>query len=258
MTADEVNEQFPMIKYGSWASDPARKGLPTFGGLSVPAGRANNTHDTNSMVLDISVKDRHSTEQRHPSDLAANSIPEIFFEREEMKDVEKTEHMTKQPADPGQASWTQASRQDLRAAPNSNDLGEDGHIDAALPNACPKTRGDTCAICISTLEDDNDIRELICGHTFHAVCIDPWLTSRRSCCPLCNAGCYMPRSRSNPEGDPDAGFNFGLSNNSWLCLPSAPRAARFRGSNLNSSHQGTWLIRISEESRFQRANQDQP
>ena len=59
--------------------------------------------------------------------------------------------------------------------------------------------GDSCAICLDTLDDEDDVRGLTCGHAFHASCIDPWLTSRRACCPLCKADYYVPKPRA--EGD---------------------------------------------------------
>jgi hypothetical protein len=49
------------------------------------------------------------------------------------------------------------------------------------------------------LEPDDDIRGLTCGHAFHAGCLDPWLTSRRACCPLCKADYFIPKPR--PEGE---------------------------------------------------------
>jgi len=44
---------------------------------------------------------------------------------------------------------------------------------------------DTCAICLEQLENEDDIRILHCTHIYHKHCIDTWLTSRRSHCPLC-------------------------------------------------------------------------
>ncbi|EMG50344.1 hypothetical protein G210_4618 [Candida maltosa Xu316] len=43
----------------------------------------------------------------------------------------------------------------------------------------------SCAICLEMIEDEDVVRGLICGHVFHAECLDPWLTKRRACCPMC-------------------------------------------------------------------------
>ncbi|CAG8432863.1 7351_t:CDS:2 [Diversispora eburnea] len=43
----------------------------------------------------------------------------------------------------------------------------------------------TCAICIEEFQDDELLRVLPCEHEFHAKCIDEWLTTKSSKCPLC-------------------------------------------------------------------------
>lgn len=42
-----------------------------------------------------------------------------------------------------------------------------------------------CAICLDDYNDDVQIRELSCKHTFHQKCVDQWLLSTCSLCPLC-------------------------------------------------------------------------
>lgn len=42
-----------------------------------------------------------------------------------------------------------------------------------------------CAICMEGFEKGDMIRPLTCGHIFHPFCVDPWLTKRQACCPLC-------------------------------------------------------------------------
>ncbi|XP_021894395.1 RING-H2 finger protein ATL64 [Carica papaya] len=59
---------------------------------------------------------------------------------------------------------------------------------------------DTCAVCLSHLEEDDDVRELRnCCHVFHRECIDRWIDydqdqdeddddeSNHGTCPLCRA-----------------------------------------------------------------------
>ncbi|GJN70423.1 hypothetical protein PLIIFM63780_002986 [Purpureocillium lilacinum] len=265
MTMDEVNEKFPMMKYKSWVSERAREGLPTAGGVSVPASRANSIRDADGIVPDLASKDRHSIEEPRPSSEAANraQTTQVATETTAKKDVEKPKPEVQQTADAGQTSGTQDT-----AAPtppglqrvSSEDMDDDEHIDAALPPECLSAPGDSCAICIDTLEDDDDVRGLTCGHAFHAVCVDPWLTSRRACCPLCKADYYTPKPRPNQEADANAANNSTLDprSNSRLNLPNGLRAAWFRGSNSNSnSRTGSSLLRTGGSSRPRRANREQ-
>ncbi|KAJ6442954.1 RING-8 protein [Purpureocillium lavendulum] len=264
MTMDEVNEKFPMMKYKSWVSERAREGLPTAGGVSVPASRANSLRDADGIVPDLTAKDRHSIEETRPSSEAANraETTNAVTETTVKKDDEKPKPSVEQAPDAGQTSGTQE-----HAAPippglqrvSSEDMDDDEHIDAALPPECLSAPGDSCAICIDTLEDDDDVRGLTCGHAFHAVCVDPWLTSRRACCPLCKADYYTPKPRPNQDADPNAANNNSLDprSNSRLNLPNGLRAAWFRGSNSNS-RSGSSLLRSGGNSRPRRSNRDQP
>ncbi|UNI23514.1 hypothetical protein JDV02_009331 [Purpureocillium takamizusanense] len=265
MTMDEVNEKFPMMKYKSWVSERAREGLPTAGGVSVPASRANSIRDADGIVPDLAAKDRHSIDEPRLSSEAADraQTTQTTAETTVKKEVEKPKSDNQQTADAGQTSGTQ----DV-AAPtppglqriSSEDMDDDEHIDAALPPECLSAPGDSCAICIDTLEDDDDVRGLTCGHAFHAVCVDPWLTSRRACCPLCKADYYTPKPRPNQEADANAPNNNTLDprSNSRLNLPSGLRAAWFRGSNSNSnSRTGSSLLRTGGSSRPRRANREQ-
>lgn len=61
----------------------------------------------------------------------------------------------------------------------------------------------SCAICLETIEDDDIVRGLVCGHVFHAECLDPWLTKRRACCPMCKRDYYY-KDVPQPDNDSDA------------------------------------------------------
>uniref|UniRef100_A0A4W5KK73 RING-type E3 ubiquitin transferase n=1 Tax=Hucho hucho TaxID=62062 RepID=A0A4W5KK73_9TELE len=41
-----------------------------------------------------------------------------------------------------------------------------------------------CTICLSMLEDEEDVRRLPCMHLFHQACVDQWLATSRKC-PIC-------------------------------------------------------------------------
>ncbi|KAJ1950367.1 hypothetical protein EC988_004414 [Linderina pennispora] len=43
----------------------------------------------------------------------------------------------------------------------------------------------TCIVCIDDFVVGSRMRILPCGHNYHIECIDPWLTSKSSLCPLC-------------------------------------------------------------------------
>jgi hypothetical protein len=83
---------------------------------------------------------------------------------------------------------------------------------------------------LDIIEDDDDIRGLACGHAFHASCVDPWLTSRRACCPLCKADYYVPKPRPQPAEGPSASDRQGRRTVSSRLdsLARPPRAARPR------------------------------
>jgi len=270
MTMDEVNEKFPMRKYKTWVSERAREGLPTAGGIDLSPSRANSIREANSIrdaegiLPDISGNDQTTADHRSQTNVTIDTTAATQFTADQSKEnddgKEKKEGGTAgQPADAaeGQASGTNATqREDLQRVESTAD-GEDDHIDAALPAECMQSPGDTCAICIDTLEDDDDVRGLTCGHAFHAGCVDPWLTSRRACCPLCKADYYTPKPRPNQDGQDGANnaSNFDARANSRLNLPS--RLTNVFRSDRNASQPGSSLLRLpGDYRRHRRAEQN--
>ncbi|KAF2100179.1 hypothetical protein NA57DRAFT_73792 [Rhizodiscina lignyota] len=63
----------------------------------------------------------------------------------------------------------------------------------------------TCAICLDDFTESQPspsmVRELPCGHIFHAECVDPFLTTHSSLCPLCKKSSlpvgYVPKTITN-------------------------------------------------------------
>ncbi|KAK0624625.1 hypothetical protein B0T17DRAFT_590498 [Bombardia bombarda] len=201
MTMDEVNEKFPMLKYKTWVASRAQEGLPTRGGVTAPPSRANSLRDVDGVVPELPSKERQSTDDKP----AASAIGDTAT-----VEPQRPQHTSKDSASstfdpkaristdenvPPTTSDSAATSKDENRVSQYEDDEEDEHINAALPPECMGTSGDTCAICIDQLEDDDDVRGLSCGHAFHAVCLDPWLTSRRACCPLCKADYYTPKPR---------------------------------------------------------------
>ncbi|KAH7435442.1 hypothetical protein KP509_06G065300 [Ceratopteris richardii] len=56
-----------------------------------------------------------------------------------------------------------------------------------------------CCICLSSYDDDIEIRELYCRHHFHSACIDRWLRMN-STCPLCKFDIVKDRCSRRYEG----------------------------------------------------------
>jgi hypothetical protein len=253
MTMDEVNEKFPMMKYKSWVSERAREGLPTAGGVSVPPSRAQSLREADGVAKDLVIKDRPSLNETRPS--TTEQTPAPAPEEDTTVAAEKPKGQPEQTEEAGQTSTANDEEQLQRPADlqrvqsdeaEEDDEHDDEHIDAALPPECIAAPGDSCAICIDTLEDDDDVRGLTCGHAFHAVCVDPWLTSRRACCPLCKADYYTPKPRPNPEGETAAANNTTLDprQNGRLNLPYPVPRAWFRNVAARSRNGGPAILRM--------------
>ena len=253
MPIDEVNEKFPMLKYKTWVASRAQEGLPTRGGVSVPQSRPNSVRDAEGTIPEASPKERPSTDGRPTTSATATvtatePASETATENTEKPPVQSPRHVPKESTSSTVAGLRRTSTDSNRDRDPDSDTtvadkhlsqishdedDEDEHIDAALPPECLGTSGDTCAICIDTLEDDDDVRGLTCGHAFHAACIDPWLTTRRACCPLCKADYFTPKPRPQAADGTDGQTPVvhvtlpGNSRNNRMNLPGRPRPAFF-------------------------------
>lgn len=199
------------------------EGLPTAGGVAIPGSPTSSLRDLQG-ATSTNMHQRVSEDNDEKPTTPTSPVPPVKGKIE--KGV--SEHPGASPeetASPGPASPPKV--QDSNQTPNNtesqpskpaettqspppavptrqevhedNDMDDDDQIQIAVPTELLANPGDSCAICIDTLEDDDDIRGLTCGHAFHASCLDPWLTSRRACCPLCKADYYVPKPR--PEGE---------------------------------------------------------
>lgn len=242
MTMDEVNERFPLVKYKVWRSSRANQGLPTEGGITAPNSRPqslkNQDNETGAVEAPVTVAipvevehgSEHGTDHANapntstnsPSDQPPNAIQQqLNHEKEGPLSSLEPDHSV------AEEKWQHS------LVSETVDLDEDEESDKirkAVPPELLPNPGDSCAICLDVIEDDDDVRGLTCGHAFHASCVDPWLTSRRACCPLCKADYYVPKPRSQvAEGTPTtdrSGRRAGSNRPDVLARP--PRAARSR------------------------------
>jgi len=202
MTIDEVNEKFPATKYKTWRATREVLGLPTTGGitapdepLSIPTARQSMQAERQQAMTEVTntvpVVDTVPTVP-----VAAHLPPPTTSTEENDHTNPSTVSATTTQFDP---SSTQPQQIEREIEPE-----EDEEAVAAVPADLAATSGDACAICIDNLEDIDDIRGLTCGHAFHTGCLDPWLTTRRACCPLCKHDYYVPKPRSEAEIEADA------------------------------------------------------
>jgi len=55
-----------------------------------------------------------------------------------------------------------------------------------LPAVSPESlTGETCAVCLGSLDAEEAIASLPCRHNFHRGCITRWLSKCRRTCPVC-------------------------------------------------------------------------
>jgi len=211
MTMDEVNERFPLTKYKAWMTTRAAEGLPTAGGI---AGRPLSVKNEEGIIKDIdgskSAEATSSTPTKSvftSTDIAPSGgqgFQQGSLEILALPSPRQPDHapeITSTDDRPGTAKSI-ATHTDAVTKTETNEEGEaeddEDQIQTAVPAEQLPDPGDACAICLDTIEEEDDIRGLTCGHAFHASCVDPWLTSRRACCPLCKADYYIPKPR--PEG----------------------------------------------------------
>jgi hypothetical protein len=221
MTMDEVNERFPLTKYKQWKSSRETNGLPTSGGIATaPQSRAPSMKDVEGVIsakddsssprpdtaLSMAREDlvtANSSAQKPMSPRASVDVRLAGVKEEEQNTT--TEKLATTATEVARPTTPQAN---VREGGEDSDDEDDPIRTAAAPEML-EAPGDTCAICLDTLEDDDDVRGLTCGHAFHASCVDPWLTGRRACCPLCKADYYVPKPRPEGEIDPTTGRRSG-------------------------------------------------
>jgi hypothetical protein len=200
MSMDEVNERFPLVKYKVWRSSRANEGLPTEGGISAPNSRPQSlkgeTHGSspNVGIHDLPTASQTKGHYRVDSTTSQSSSPPQHVEMSMVQPQGSDSH------------YAEVKKEYEHDSLEADDEDMDNHISTAVPTEMLPNPGDSCAICLDMIEDDDDIRGLTCGHAFHASCVDPWLTSRRACCPLCKADYYIPKprpERSEPSENPD-------------------------------------------------------
>lgn len=238
-----MNERFPLMKYKAWRSTRADAGLPTAGGISAPNSRTHSLKDENkaftvaaggdSPVATSTEKDQHCT-VLGTSEHVQNAEAGV----KELDKAERQYHADRSlsgacPDNAANGDAVANQRQEYNFVGDVEDI--DSQIRTSLSAELLPNLGDSCAICLDMIEDDDDIRGLTCGHAFHASCVDPWLTSRRACCPLCKADYHVPKPRPDQYEQSALGERVARHSTSRMPVPSQPQAV-FIGGRVNSFH----------------------
>lgn len=221
MSMEEVNERFPLTKYKAWRSTRESEGLSTSGGVDPTSNnRASLKGVDRSSSGNVTSQDKasmvgqgngHANQLSGPASLqpTVEEVPK----KEEASDTGKERSVEQEMATQKETRTSQTvelSKSQSHTLPathtgisheddEEDEEDDDHHIQTAVPPELLGPPGDACAICLDTIEEDDDIRGLTCGHAFHAGCLDPWLTTRRACCPLCKADYYVPKPRLEGE-----------------------------------------------------------
>lgn len=95
---------------------------------------------------------------------------------------------------------------------------------------------ESCSICICEYDHGEELRLLpICGHIFHTECIVPWLTEKRSTCPLCQ----QKVDAGNKNENDDCGSSVAAHVDENLFLPRRSDMMNFyhrRIASVNQNH----------------------
>ncbi|KAJ6109763.1 hypothetical protein N7486_001998 [Penicillium sp. IBT 16267x] len=240
MTMDEVNARFPLMKYKVWRSSRANQGLPTEGGITAPNSQPQSLIHEERVV---STPDGADTIALTPAEIEHDggtlNSPHRSSHSQLGSNMQSREKVTQSATIPQGEMGTDVTEEKWQhnLVKENIDLEEDeegDHIREAVPPELLPNPGDSCAICLDRIEDDDDIRGLTCGHAFHASCVDPWLTSRRACCPLCKADYYVPKPRAHATEGTLVGDRQGrrTASSRSEVLPRPPRATHPRSGQI--------------------------
>lgn len=235
MTMEEVETQFPLMTYKSWRAQRERQGLSTEGGVQAVGQEeaqnarevlSGNTAPSRAQSIRTVRSRRGSLNSIEPVDTAHSGVYEIgnegkreLFDTEDITQAEKptskgsmgkrSSITVEKEFIPKPRLSTSSNRIEDNQQTKEGETAQDDDVEnSPVEEEIDETQithlpqdigsGDTCAICIDQLEEDDEVRGLTCGHAFHSSCVDVWLTTRRAICPLCKKD-YWVRKTPLPE-----------------------------------------------------------
>ncbi|EOA37653.1 hypothetical protein CARUB_v10012186mg [Capsella rubella] len=99
------------------------------------------------------------------------------------------------------------------------------------------TTGSSCAICLEDYNVGDKLRVLPCGHKFHVACVDSWLISWRTFCPVCKRD--AKRSTDEPPATERTPLlSSSIASSSVVCIDPPPlgSSVSFSPTHVSSSY----------------------
>lgn len=242
MTMEEVETQFPQMSYKAWRAQRERMGLSTEGGVSAVCTedaqvardvlkRGSTTRPGSIRSVRTRRDSLHTIAQVDTSDSGIYEIGAAGHVHVDSKLRRSEDDILEKPTtassgnqckknsiaidreidDTGDArsrtsiGSRRASVPAIAESPTDVEEAEAVETDEVEIQHLPEDigSGDTCAICIDQLEEDDEVRGLSCGHAFHCACVDVWLTTRRAICPLCKRDYWVRKAPAPGVVGPD-------------------------------------------------------
>ncbi|KAH3678303.1 hypothetical protein WICPIJ_008853 [Wickerhamomyces pijperi] len=184
LTEEELDHLFPVRTYQNWLD----------GGAEL---------DAKNRDIAAQLKEEHDEDVQHDEAEQEQAVSEL----PQAQDTANNEINVNNP------------NQEVASSSSSNDHDHNVNKEIDLSNPSEAEMhfdSGTCAICIDTFEPEDQVRGLICGHVFHQECLDPWLTKRKACCPMCKRDYYMKNNNRSEDGENDGNE---ADDNASMALP---------------------------------------
>ncbi|CCH46578.1 RING finger protein [Wickerhamomyces ciferrii] len=188
LTDEEVDHLFPVRTYQNWLD-----------------GGAERDADQRDIHKELKQEDDDEVNESNNDNGSQDDINNTQTQSQTETETQQKNNITTQQSDV-ESTYHDAiqDQPQQQLEPQQSKHSDQDQIDLGTPYE-PHYDSGTCAICIDIFEPEDLVRGLICGHVFHQECLDPWLTKRKACCPMCKRDYYL--KNENQDGDENGETN---------------------------------------------------